>query len=115
MVFMKPVIWNFVNEWPILPTRQPKATLMSLRKSMAIIDLTGMRLAIRNVFARIGVRAVDTQILPHPPMQFVKAGTPLGCLEAIFDSVDGDLNLLGIGSKYCYPMHYMNCENFRFC
>ena len=45
----------FVNEWPILPTRQPKArTLMSLRKTMAIIDPTGMRQVLRNLFARIG-------------------------------------------------------------
>ena len=94
----------FVNEWPILPTRQPKArTLMSLRKTMAIIDPTGMRQVLRNLFARIGVRAVDTHILPHPPMQFVKPGTPLGCLEAIFDSVDGDLNLLGSRFKVLLP------------
>ena len=94
----------FVNEWPILPTRQPKArTLMSLRKTMAIIDPTGMRQVLRNLFARIGVRAVDTHILPHPPMQFVKPGTPLGCLEAIFDSVDGDLNLLGGRFKVLLP------------
>lgn len=94
----------FVNEWPILPTRQPKArTLMSLRKGMAIIDPTGMRQVLRNLFARIGVRAVDTQILPHPPMRFVKPGTPLGCLEAIFDSVEGDLNLLGIRFKVLSP------------
>ena len=85
----------FINDWPLLPTKQPKArTLMSLKENMAVINPNGLSPTLCNLFARIGVRAVDTRILPSPPERFVQSAKPSGCLKVIYHSVQGELSML---------------------
>ena len=62
---------------------------MSLKENMAVICPNGLSPTLFNLFARIGVRAVDTRILPSPPERFVQSAKPSGCLKVIYHSVQG--------------------------